>query len=667
MLTPQQIIALNQATGGNVNPSAPAPTPQQQQATQATNSRVNELKQIAQRGNVQPAQDNGTAGGFVTNVNNDLSSAGNDFAHSIIDAPQRVQEITKATGSSGLGLAGGIGETGLRAAGAAGGGLMSFAGDVAKTIPGVSQLLDHVTKNLSDQQAAADPNSPGQKIVSFISQLIQDHPEIAKDLGAGANIAAAEGGFESLTKAGEKLPGTVNSIKNAGSNIVDAASTAKNSINESLQSKFTNDAIDEWKKPSTIAKPSYGKAADIVENAAKNGHDIPKTLVNNGIKLSDNVEGGNYATSDTAEKIRTDAGKTSRELLRPSLQMADYTTPKTSVDDILKKTISDIKGSKGITPGDIEAQIQKATTEADALKRKFPDGMSLTDMHDNKINYASNGKYSPIGDINANNTAAVNRSFGRTLGGLVESNAPEGIPVKEFNAELQKQYQAADYLDALNGKKVPVSLGSKIANSAGKIAGAAVGSSVGGGVLGGVGGYHIGGMVENLLESMPNPIKGHFLDNLERTNPEAFTAVKNFIGDEKVAQLQRRMLPAPRFIPASEYKGGESGVDSYKSQQFSNERNQVIKTNNEDVSSFRSQKERDAYVASQGKEANAVNELRDSLIKSGKRSDFEKLSNRFKSKESWLNFTKNNPALTSKIKSTGATPDSIWEIMNKAI
>jgi hypothetical protein len=59
--------------------------------------------------------------------------------------------------------------------------------------------------------------------------------------------------------------------------------------------------------------------------------------------------------------------------------------------------------------------------------------------------------------------------------------------------------------------------------------GAAVGQGIGGGIMGGVGGYHIGGMVESLIEGLPNPIKKSLLENLEVTNPEAFTKVNNYL------------------------------------------------------------------------------------------------------------------------------------------
>lgn len=394
----------------------------------------------------------------------------------------------------------------------------------------------------ADRIGQAVVNNP---VTQGVTSMINS-PEISgavNAVGNVANLAGTVGGAAGVAESLGDLPKALNPASPIGKAVAP--------VTDALQKHYVNNEIANWEKPTTIAKPSYNKATDILGNAAGKGNDIPTTLVKNRITLQNNVENGTYSTADTAEQLRADAGKASSELLRPSLQMADYSTPKTPVADILKSTIADIRKSKGMTPGDIETQITKAKSEGAALQNKYPDGMSLTDMHDNKITYAQNGKYSPIGDTNVNNIAAVNRSLGRTLGGLVEQKAPSTVPVHEFNAELSKQYQAADYLDALNGKKVPTSILSRIAKTTAKVVGASVGNGMGGGVLGGVGGYHIGGMLETMLENMPNPVKGHFLNTLEMTNPEAFNSVKNFIGEEQAAQLQRRQLPAPSPLGSS--------------------------------------------------------------------------------------------------------------------
>lgn len=418
-----------------------------------------------------------------------------------------------------------------------------------------------------------------------------------------------------------------------------------NVAGEAMADTFKKSAIDsaknDWVKPTTISKATYSTPTEVYNNAAENGHDIADTLVKNKIKLSDNTEGGNYATKDTAEKIRTDAGKASNEMLRPALQQADENpnTPKTPVADIVKKTISDIKNTKGITAADAESQIAQAEKQGAALSRKYPNGLSLTDMHDEKINYSMNGKYSPIGDVNVNNTASVNRSFGRTLAASVEATAPPEIPVHEFNAELQKQFQAADYLDSLDTKKVPVSIASRITKTAAKVTGAAVGDTLGGGILGGVGGYHIGGMVETLLEQMPNPIKESFLNNIKITNPPAFEALSKYI---KAGPTPLFALPAPSAgspqasVQAPIRMGGATEMEG-----------QAPKGNYQSTQPI-------AWPFSPNPEITPE-------IKTQIQNDVVQTGTRFRSKLGFLNAVKSNPAFAEKISSAGWTPEMAWQ------
>lgn len=334
-----------------------------------------------------------------------------------------------------------------------------------------------------------------------------------------------------------------------------------NKVNSALENRYVKQNAKEWSAPVETNKPGYSKATDIFKEAEAKGNNIPETLTKNKIDINNNIENGKYSTLDTAEKIRTDAGKMSGEVLRPSLEKADHFTPKTPVEEVINSTIADIKKSKGITVLDEEAQIAKVQAQGEALARKYPEGMSLTDMHDNQINYAHNGGYN-FGDTpETGNIKATNRAFGRTLNNLLEEKSPAGIPVKEFKTELSKQYQAADYLESLDKKAVPQTTLQYIAKTAAKVTGAAVGHGMGGGILGGVGGYHIGGMIESLFENMPNPVKAQFLNNLRTANPEAFAAVQKFMQETMNSQINNKQLPAPGSTRGSSYRNPPTNVD----------------------------------------------------------------------------------------------------------
>lgn len=387
-----------------------------------------------------------------------------------------------------------------------------------------------------------------EKIAGYVPEASQNS---LKDLASKAteklSIGSGTGGTDILDK--------VNKVVDAPFNLLEGT---KNAAQNKITSIAENSAKKDWIAPTTKTNASYSKATDVYNNAQSSGHDIADTLVKNGTKLSDNISEGKYATADTAEKIRSDAGKLSNELLRPALQKADAATPLTPVEDITKATIRDIENSKGITPGDVERQISKAKSEGESLKRKFPDGMRLSDMHDTRINYASNGKYSPIGDTTVNNNANVNRSFGRVLAKEVKNNAPEDIPVDAFQKALQKQYQAADYLDALDTKRVPIGVGTKILRAGAKGVGSALGSTAG---LGGsFAGYSIGGIVESTLEGLPATVRDSLLGNLEKTNPEAFSKISDYL--KQPAEKVYNVLKPDTGLPKEPEVNREMG--SYK-------------------------------------------------------------------------------------------------------
>lgn len=352
---------------------------------------------------------------------------------------------------------------------------------------------------------------------------------------AGNEIAKSEGVQKfANSKAGEITSRVAEDVSNL-TTIAGAVAGSKKLMGDvvtpKLQDKYVNQNIKQWEKPVKVNKPGFNTATEIYKNAetSANPSKIGETLTKNKLNVNDHIENGNYATSDSATQIRTDAGKLSSETLRPSLQRADQYTPKTPVSDVVSATEAKIRSNPKITPGNKIAIIQRLRAEGAALEQQHPQGLSLTDLHDSKITYDFNSKYSPVGDVATNNAATMNKALADSSRSLLESRAPREIPVKEFNAELQKQYQAADYLDAINGKKVPTSIGQRIAKTTSKVVGAAVGNSLGGGILGGVGGYHIGGMIESLFENLPNPVKNQILNNLKVTNPAVFEQVQGFL------------------------------------------------------------------------------------------------------------------------------------------
>lgn len=360
-------------------------------------------------------------------------------------------------------------------------------------------------------------------------RALQDIQNVDTIAGAGAAPESVVPGLGLLKSGATSLKGAIDSFGDeppGGSAPV--ASTAKPVTDPNIIR-----GAQDWQKPAQVQMASFNAARDVLAKAP----DTPQFLAEQGLSPYDHIENGRYSTEDAATALRDTAGKMSADGLRPSLQVADYSTPKTPVSEITSKTISDIKKTKGSTPGAVAQQVANAEKEGAILEQKYPNGMSLENMHDEKITYAGNGKYSPVGDPAVNNTASMNRAFGRVLAKQVETKAPADVPVGDLNKYLTKYYQAADYLDALNTKKAPVSTLQYIAHKGAQVMGAGVGHAIGGGLLGGVGGYMIGGALEHALENMTTPLRASFIRNLEITHPEVVNKLQSYI------QNQQGVLP----------------------------------------------------------------------------------------------------------------------------
>jgi hypothetical protein len=284
-------------------------------------------------------------------------------------------------------------------------------------------------------------------------------------------------------------------------------------------------------------------------------------LVKNKINIADHIEDGKYNTLDTAKMLREDSGKASSEALRPSLVLADPSVPLTSVSDIITSAKSALSKSKYVLEEEKSIMTKKLDAVESALNKKFPSGMKLSELHDEKILRGTKTQRSPIGDVATNRNAQVNEVLRDTLQNMVENKAPKDIPVNDFNKVLTSQYKAADYLDQLHGKAKASGIFSKIAKTSAKVVGATLGGETGG-LLAGVGGYHLGGMIESLFENMPANTRALLLRNLEIENPEAFKSVESYMTNKGVELSQQKALPPASYIPMGEKTPSESFVKS---------------------------------------------------------------------------------------------------------
>ena len=480
---------------------------------------------------------------IVSNPMTDINKAGADVNDAVTGTGDRagqgaIERGVGAASSAALAIPNVVadvipgGKTALNAVGGAFNAATGAAGNIGNLLADISQkigLMSPEQRAAYDKANADFANSESGKTTT----------NVADTLNSLGNIANTILGAKGAVSTAEAVPAAVAKVKGAITPEPPPPGAAEVKVKAQTATKIKGVA-DTWAKPTTINSTAYNGARAVLAKDPT----IPKFLAEQGVNPWAHIENERYATADTAQALRDTAGKMSNDTLRPSLQMADYSTPKTSVADVVKTAIKENTKDPTQTAGDREAIIRNITKEGAALQRKFPDGMSLTDIHDNKITYSKNAGYSPMKSASDNNLATGNRSISSALQHTLESKAPSGVPVEDFNGYLSQYYKAADYLDALNNKKAPVSLGQNIAHRGAQVLGAVAGHGIGGGILGGVGGYVIGGALEHALEHLSNSARGSFLSNLEVTNPEAFTKVREYLTKQNSGANGMLRLPA---------------------------------------------------------------------------------------------------------------------------
>ncbi len=421
---------------------------------------------------------------------------------------------------------------------ATGGILTKAFSNIANSSPTKGSIIDKITDNPEVQKIVMQHPNAGEDFNRLLNLIFLGEADKAEpDISTSKDIKGNDtGSIIDRTKTQIKnAPETLNKVKETVTQpIKKVVEATKNKIFGKPQEQIQS-MTKEWQAPAETPKAGFKRVQAVLEK----NPETPQFLAEHGLDPQAHIEKGNYNTSDSADALRQTAGKMSKDGLRPALKTADYETPKTKVSEI-KPNASNFHE----TADDMESVNEKIQSKMAALERKYPDGMSLTQMHDEKITYASKGKYSPIGDPATNINATANRAISSELGDQVASKAPESVPVDAYNAHLQKYYQAADYLDELNGKKAPVSSARNLLKIGMKGAGAIAGAHFGG-LPTEIAGYYIGGALEHGLENMPNPVRVEFLKNLKVTNPEAYTKVVKYLGEKQASVLTTPKLEAP--------------------------------------------------------------------------------------------------------------------------
>lgn len=438
------------------------------------------------------------------------------------------------------------------------------AGDVAQAVfaPITTALSMAVGQFAHDNpQLAAAYNDVIGKISDVVSnsKVVQSfavaHPNAGADFQRALALAPAGDESDVNQAATDAKTGVSKAISSAVNDTVQKGTDVVNAINDSMtttpeekaaaqtaqQTQERAKVVSDWTKPTIDPSASFDKARFVLNKDPE----IPNTLVNLGANPIASIEDGKYNTADTAQSIRDNMGQKSAELLRPALQAADASTPPIEANDILAPALSSIENQPGLTPTMLKAIRAKVGSMISDIGEEYGGQLSLTDQLDEKINHDANAGYNPTKSDADNITAVSNRAVANGLRTTLEENAPAGVDVKNFNAELAKNYRAADYLDALHGKKAPVSLVQSAVRYISKIAGARTAGLIGGGdLVSELVGYKVGGALEKLVENMTNPMRDAFLKDIKsKTSLEAFTKVQNYINSVKESATNIVKLP----------------------------------------------------------------------------------------------------------------------------
>lgn len=391
--------------------------------------------------------------------------------------------------------------------------------------------------------------------INAVANKVGDIPQVQKFATGKYGSAAIRGAedIQNLSTVAGTVAGAAEGQIRASQLVKERIATPETAMNvrpENYTAELQKVAQD-WTRPAQENSAKFNKTRIALQKTPE----TPKFLAEQGLNPFTHIDDGKYFTQESAQAMRETAGKMSRDTLRPSLQMADYTTPKTPVAEVLKGSNLKVDRNLNLTAGDVKSIKNMVQSELEALSKKYPEGMSLADMHDEGITYNKNGGYKPFASAADTNKAIANRAIGSAMKKMVENIAPKDVPVNDFNSYLSKYYRAADYLESLHGKVAPVSKMQAAARMAAKFGGAGLARYLipgAGELISSFAGYQIGKALEHALENMTNPMRDSFLRNLKVTNPEAFTKVSQFVGNEKAAQLTRPQLPAGSFIALPE-------------------------------------------------------------------------------------------------------------------
>lgn len=319
-----------------------------------------------------------------------------------------------------------------------------------------------------------------------------------------------------------------------------ATQSGRQAVTKQLETKYITQASDDWARVGA----DYVKSGGVLTKEGKFGKDSTKFLGELGYSPKDFVVDGKFQTNDIADELSSSAIKDFDNTLTDMLSEAQFGKSTVDLTLLETKAINGVDSIARTTEGQKQSIIKNIKSEFSALRKKYPNGITLPDLNVQKGNYWSNTRFDATKPFQSD----VNYVIGSTMKNAIQDTAKDA-PVKELNALLGNYYAAAKFLRSINNRVPKMTVGQKIGSTITKAAGTAVGGAIGG-VPGGVSGFLFGKSLAGIIDNASNPVKGYVLRNLEKSNPEAYKQAVQYIGE----QMANRMKKVTFVNPAMQEK-----------------------------------------------------------------------------------------------------------------
>lgn len=388
--------------------------------------------------------------GLISNVASDISNRTGEFAGALSDIPAALQGKGKQNVSSDV----------IQGAGAVGGLVGDVTSHALEATPVVGTAIKGIEGLIGQGVGALASTDTGKAVISSVTQWAKDHPELAKDIGAGFNIVTAIPILRGLGM-----------IKNVA---LDAAATALKGVAEKGALKDLT---------ATVMRSKAG------EKALSRSPEGIKTLIDE--RALPDIEGGKYTIQEANSRLEHEISRIDDTELEPALAKGNVSQvsnriPLSQLKD--EATQNAIEGLKDTAP--IEKYFER-------LKAKYGDYLTLQQVNEAKRLVARNiseaGFNSPTYTTDKVVRAALQK-------GVEDGAAALGLgDVAAINQKMARLFKAQDILEQLDRKPVKMGHVSGLIRDAAMVGGETVGNATGIPLAGAYMGREFGGRVGNGL------------------------------------------------------------------------------------------------------------------------------------------------------------------------